>query len=213
MPKTSLLGRRRTRPDEAFGQYRESGSCTHFGLSAVGEPGEVSWHRTNAVWYWVGAHGGAGVTTLGSAVGAGLDASTAYPEPAGPVALPVVVVARSHAYGLLEAQHLAARAGTQGLTVLQRSARIVGLALIADAPGRLPKPLTELCHLVAGGYARVWDVPWVEAWRLGDTPTLANTPKQVGRMAREICVIVAKPKMDQSADTLERELGRTQSQR
>ncbi len=91
--------------------------------------------------------------------------------------------------------------------------RVVGLALVADAPGRLPKPLTELCHLVAGGYARVWDVPWVEAWRLGDTPTLANTPKQVGRMAREICVIVAKPKMDQGADTLERELGRTQSQR
>jgi hypothetical protein len=62
----------------------------------------------------------------------------------------------------------------------------MGLVLVADAPGRLPKPLGELKHLVSGGYSKVWEVPWVEAWRLGDPPSHVNTPKDVRRLVNDL---------------------------
>jgi hypothetical protein len=93
------------------------------------------------------------------------------------------VVARTSAQGLVRAQEIAARAAEEGMSVLGVAATVIGLALVADAPGRLPKPLAELRHLVSGAYAHVWDVPWVEAWRQGDPPSARNTPKEVGRMA------------------------------
>jgi hypothetical protein len=62
----------------------------------------------------------------------------------------------------------------------------MGLVLVADAPGRLPKPLAELKHLVSGGYSKVWEVPWVEAWRLGNPPDDANTPKNVRRLVNDL---------------------------
>ena len=134
-------------------------------------------------WCWLGAHGGSGVTTLAAAVGGGVDASMLRPGPqcAGPIA--VVVVARTSAQGLGRAQEIAARAAEEGMSVLGIAATVLGLALVADAHGRLPKPLAELRHLVSGAYPHVWDVPWVEAWRQGDPPSARNTPKEVGRMA------------------------------
>ena len=137
-------------------------------------------------WCWLGAHGGCGVTTLAAAVGGGVDASMLESGPpcAGPLA--VVVVARTSAQGLVRAQEIAARAAGEGMSVLGIAATVMGLALVADAPGRLPKPLAELRHLVSGAYPHVWDVPWVEAWRQGDPPSARNTPKQVGRMAEAL---------------------------
>jgi hypothetical protein len=137
-------------------------------------------------WYWLGAHGGSGVTTLAAAAGGGVDASTlrSRPQCAGPLA--VVVVARTSAHGLVRAQEIAARAAEEGMSVLGVAATVMGLALVADAPGRLPKPLAELRHLVSGAYPNVWDVPWVEAWRQGDPPSARNTPKEVGAMAEAV---------------------------
>ena len=86
----------------------------------------------------------------------------------------------------MRAQEIAAEAAGGELTVLQRAARVVGLVLVADAPGRLPKALAELSHLVAGGYPKVWLVPWVEAWRLGDPPNELNIPKEVRRMVNDL---------------------------
>ena len=137
-------------------------------------------------WCWLGAHGGSGVTTLAAAVGGGVDASMleSGPQCAGPLA--VVVVARTSAQGLGRAQEIAARAAEEGMSVLGIAATVLGLALVADAHGRLPKPLAELRHLVSGAYPHVWDVPWVEAWRQGDPPSARNTPKEVGRMAEAL---------------------------
>ena len=104
--------------------------------------------------------------------------------------LPVVVVARTSAYGLSQAQRVAAVAASpDGFNVLERSALVVGLVLVADAPGRLPRPLVELKHLVSGGYLRVWDVAWVEEWRLGDPPNQANTPKDVRRLVKDLAAL------------------------
>nr|WP_245702893.1 hypothetical protein [Arthrobacter subterraneus] len=45
---------------------------------------------------------------------------------------------------------------------------LMGLAVLADAPGKLPKPLRDLATIVGGGAPRLWHLPWVEAWRTGD---------------------------------------------
>jgi hypothetical protein len=136
-------------------------------------------------WCWVGLHGGSGVSTLAAAAGAGTDVSRVLPGPGRKVPVPVVNVARTSAFGLVRAQQVA-RLSENGVTVLGGPGALLGLVLVADAPGRLPKPLAELRHLVSGGFSRVWDIPWVEAWRLGDPPTEANAPKELRRMVEDL---------------------------
>jgi hypothetical protein len=119
---------------------------------------------TDPVCWFVGAHGGAGSTTLGYAVAGAADGGRYWPvrEDGG---TRVVLVARTHASGLRAAQ-TAARHWAEG--ALPQSVHLLGLAVIADAPGRLPRPLRELLHLISGGLPQVWDLPWIEALRLGD---------------------------------------------
>lgn len=135
-----------------------------------------------ARWWWVGCHGGAGVTTLHAAVGASSgDAGRYWPVPAsaGP-RHPVVLVARSSAAGLQAAQ-TAARQWASG----QVPATLLGLVVVADAPGSLPRPLRDLQRLVAGGVPRCWSVPWVEPWRLGEPPA-HHLPRELQRATREL---------------------------
>jgi hypothetical protein len=184
--KASWRIRRRSGRDGGLGQRSTGEAAAPFGSALAGERGEVGHPGTRLAWCWLGAHGGAGVTTLAAAADAGIEASRLLPGPHLIAPLPVVVVTRGHASGLVRAQEIAAQADLQGFTVSARPARVVGLALVADAPGHLPKPLAELRHLVAGGYLKVWPVPWVEAWRLGDPPNELNTPNEVRRMLNDL---------------------------
>lgn len=83
----------------------------------------------------------------------------------------VALVARTNWVGLTAAQ----RAATEWASgSLGDGIELAGLVLIADAPGRLPKPLRELQDLIAGGVPQLWSLPWVESWRLGPIdPTTA----------------------------------------
>ncbi len=65
-------------------------------------------------------------------------------------------------------------------------ADVLGLAIVADAPGRLPRPLRDLAALVAGGVPKVWHVPWVETWRLGEPVGLETSPRAVRQMVSEL---------------------------
>lgn len=126
---------------------------------------------------WHPAHGGAGATTLRLALGLGVEVRDRAVLNQEPHRI-TVVIARTHALGLIRAQELAYRyAG---------NATLGGLALVADAPGKLPKPLQELTRLVTGGYPMVWKIPWVEAWRMGDAPDASNTPRVLARMASDL---------------------------
>jgi hypothetical protein len=109
---------------------------------------------------WRGAHRGAGVTTLAGVFGGAEFGAGDTPG------LPTLVVCRFSSEGLLAAQGLAASelADTALWTCL-------GLVTVAARPGRPGKPLEELAALVAGGYPRLWPIPWMESWR---TPTGAN---------------------------------------
>lgn len=115
--------------------------------------------------WWLGAHGGAGESTLAGLAMGSQPTGHAWPIPGDRgTSNRVVVVARTNYSGLMAAQRVAREwaAGTTGDVV-----DLAGLVLIADAPGRRPKELRQLEQHVAGGYPRLWTMPWVEAWRMG----------------------------------------------
>ncbi|MFG3661293.1 DUF6668 family protein [Streptomyces sp. NPDC047706] len=126
----------------------------------VPDPSPVS-SRTVRRFSWVGTHGGAGVSTLATVYG-GQDCERAWPGSDDPQS--VLLVARTHATGLACALH--------ALELFRRGEAPVGLdldavVLVADAPGRLPRPLAQRIRLIES-VIDVYRVPWVPAWRLGD---------------------------------------------
>ncbi|MEU6141487.1 DUF6668 family protein [Streptomyces sp. NPDC047081] len=110
---------------------------------------------------WVGTHGGAGVSTLATVYG-GHDSGRDWPGPDAPRS--VLLVARTHASGLAAA----ARAlDAFRLGEAPAGLDLDALVLVADAPGRLPKPLDRHVRQLAS-VIDVYRVPWVPDWRLGD---------------------------------------------
>lgn len=144
--------------------------------------------------WWVGVHGGAGESTLEQLLEGSRAAGHAWPiVPADEGARParVVLVARTHARGLRAAQ-LAATEWASGDVPVD----LQGLVLLADAPGRLPKPLKEFARLVAGGVPQVWHLPWVESWRIGEAVSEDTAPKDVARLLehlRSACLVPTGP--------------------
>ncbi|MEU6480662.1 DUF6668 family protein [Streptomyces sp. NPDC047017] len=110
---------------------------------------------------WVAAHGGAGTTTLAAVYG-GRDCGQGWPGPDAPRS--VLLVARTHAAGLdavVRVLHLFSTGEVPpGL-------ELAAVVLVADAPGRLPRPLAQRLAPVESA-AAVHRVPWVPAWRVGD---------------------------------------------
>jgi hypothetical protein len=117
------------------------------------------------------AHGGAGVSCLLRAGLAGAGAVDA--ERAWPACGPVLLVARTSTYGL-EAARDAARTHAHGDA--GPDVALLGLVLVADAPGRLPPRIRSLADLVTGAFQRMWQVPWLTEWRLAaaDEPLPAH---------------------------------------
>ncbi|MFD7435811.1 DUF6668 family protein [Streptomyces sp. NPDC059861] len=117
--------------------------------------------RTVRRFSWVGTHGGSGVSTLAAVYG-GRDCGREWPGPADPQS--VLLVARTHATGLASVIH--------AMEEFRRGEAPAGLdldavVLVADAPGRLPRPLSQQIKLIES-VVDVYRVPWVPAWRLGD---------------------------------------------
>lgn len=140
-------------------------------------------YRSGADLWWVGAHGGAGETTLSALTPEWPGSGHAWPRTLarrGPVR--VVVTARSSARGLLAAQ----AASRQWAAGLLPHVQLVGLVVIADAPGRVPRPLRDLSQVVVGGFPRAWFVPWVEPWRLGEPPALETAPRSVRQLVDDL---------------------------
>ena len=68
--------------------------------------------------------------------------------------------------------------GGSGVTTLQAATGLGG-----DHTYLLP---VAEAQLISGGYPRTWRVPYVEAWRLGEPPSAANTPKVVARIGQDL---------------------------
>lgn len=136
--------------------------------------------RLPAALWLVGAHGGAGESTLAGLIEGAMPADHGWPQVSSDVAARVVLVARTHAAGLAAAQ----RALTQWAAGQVAGVELLGLVLVQDAPGRLPKELRQLAAVVEGGAPQVWHVPWVEDVRRGALEV--SWPKSVREMANEL---------------------------
>ncbi|MFF7176844.1 DUF6668 family protein [Streptomyces pseudovenezuelae] len=130
---------------------------------------------------WVGCHGGAGVTTLEHALPGGRDGSRMWPGAVPGPTVPVLLVCRSHVPGLMAAQ-TAVRQWASGSVP---GVDLLGLVVVADAPGSMPRPIKDLATLVRGGVSRSWFVPWVEPWRFGENPA-AHLPRPLARLRSEL---------------------------
>ena len=137
--------------------------------------------------HWIGVHGGAGEHTLASAVPGSVAAGHGWPTLAAagnmrPLDVPIALVARTHMRGLLAAQ-LALREWASGAV---SPTRMLGLVLVADSPGRLPKPLKDLQRIVSGGADQVWNVPFLEQLRLRSRDDLPPTDSSFEAIRRAI---------------------------
>ncbi|MFG3158554.1 DUF6668 family protein [Streptomyces sp. NPDC048232] len=111
---------------------------------------------------WIGVHGGAGVTTLAGVFG-GQDCGRGWPGPGDPSS--VLLVARTHAAGLTAV----GRAVEEfRLGRVPTGVGLDSVVLVADAPGRLPRPLAQRVRLLESA-VDVHRVPWIPAWRLDGT--------------------------------------------
>jgi hypothetical protein len=145
--------------------------------------------------WWVGVHGGAGETTMSHLLPGTRAAGHRWPIPPPPIPTPVVLVARTHGSGLRAAQ----RAAIEWASGVVQGVAVLGLVLIADAPGRLPRVLDDFADIVGGGVPRVWDIPWIEEWRRGEEPTPDNTPDEVFEVLESIYALRASNPADYPA--------------
>ena len=126
----------------------------------------------------VGAHGGAGATTWAHLLGAG-DAGCAWPRP--PHLVEVLVVARANRTGLRAAQ----AAAIQWASGAVEAVDLVGLLLVTDAPGRMPKGLRDYARLVKGAFPQVIEMGWVESWRVQEA-WKEPTPREAQRVLARV---------------------------
>ena len=131
-------------------------------------------------WWWVGCHGGAGCSTLARLIPGGWEAGRAWPRPelGGPPG--VLLVCRSHQHGLAAAA-AAIRQWAAGL--VSPAVSIWGLIIVADAPGRIPKPLAVWRSRLTGTVPATVLVPWVDRWRV-QPPTQDTAPNEIAQLGR-----------------------------
>jgi hypothetical protein len=114
------------------------------------------------LWWWLGAHGGAGVSTLTSLMAVSADARRMWPGGHRRQSPNVVLVCRTHTEGLERVRDLAAQ---YTVRLVPPGVRLLGLVTVADAPGKLPTPLRRLRDLVSATVPHAWHLPWIEHWR------------------------------------------------
>lgn len=127
----------------------------------------------------VGAHGGAGTTTIAELTGL-VDGGHAWPVSA-PVPNRVLVVAKTNMTGLQAAQAAALRVFSGAI----RGVEIVGVVLVADVPGRrMPRELVEMTTAIRAAFPLLIHIEWVNELRLGKIPS--RLPGRVSRAIEEI---------------------------
>ncbi|RNL51834.1 DUF6668 family protein [Arthrobacter oryzae] len=117
---------------------------------------------------WVtGAHGGSGESRTADLIDGARVTDHCWPVLQDGSKPRVLLVCRADMRGLTAAQG----ALTQWVSGAAPAVDLLGLTVLADAPGKTPKALRDFAVIVGGGAPRHWTLPWVEAWRHGDSTT------------------------------------------
>ncbi|SES38593.1 hypothetical protein SAMN04487983_104755 [Streptomyces sp. yr375] len=124
---------------------------------------------------WVATHGGAGSSTLAAVYG-GHDCGREWPGADAPPS--VLLVARTHAAGL---ESVLRTVDVFRCGEAPRGLDLDAVVLVADAPGRLPRPLAQRVRTIES-LIDVYRVPWVTDWRLGDLG--GSPPRETAALSR-----------------------------
>lgn len=137
-------------------------------------------------WWWLGCHGGAGVSTLAAFIRGGADAGQGWPDPAHGGPAQVVLVARSSAHGL----RCALSATRQWAAHAVPAVELVGAVVVADAPGRklYPAQTEQLAHL-RGVLAAVWVIPWLEELRVATPAAFPAVPPAISDLGADLATL------------------------
>ncbi|MFJ7751803.1 DUF6668 family protein [Arthrobacter sp. NPDC097144] len=136
---------------------------------------------SSSVWI-VGVHGGAGESALTHLIDGSRSTQHAWPVFKDTDEAPrVLLLCRSNRAGLEAAR----RALIEWAAPNQLNVDLLGLAVMADAPGKLPKLLRDLETIVGGGAPRLWRLPWVETWRTGNVQA-EHLPREIRKFITDI---------------------------
>lgn len=136
---------------------------------------------------WItGAHGGSGESRLADLLDGARATGHCWPVPQDGSAPKLLLVCRADMRGLTAARS----ALTQWASGAAPAVDLLGLAVLADAPGKTPKALRDFTAIVGGGAPRLWTLPWVEAWRHEDTPSVPSA-REYQRFTTDIAALVA----------------------
>lgn len=141
---------------------------------------------TAAVWV-VGSHGGAGESRTADLLDGARPTGHCWPVLQDGSKPRVLLVCRADMRGLTTAQS----ALTQWASGAAPAVELIGLAVLADAPGKTPKALRDFTAIVGGGAPRLWTLPWVEAWRHGDS-TSTPTSREYQRFITDVTALVTE---------------------
>lgn len=136
---------------------------------------------------WIaGVHGGSGESRLADLLDGARATGHCWPVPQDGSAPKLLLVCRADMRGLTAARS----ALTQWASGAAPAVELLGLAVLADAPGKTPKALRDFTAIVGGGAPRLWTLPWVEAWRHEDTPSVPGA-REYQRFTTDIAALVA----------------------
>lgn len=142
----------------------------------------------SAMLWIVGSHGGAGESRTADLIDGARPAGHCWPVMQDGSRPRVLLVCRTDMRGLTTAQS----ALTQWASGATPEVELIGLAVLADAPGKTPKALRDFAAIIGGGAPRLWILPWVEAWRHGDSTT---TPlgREYQRFITDVAALATEP--------------------
>lgn len=137
---------------------------------------------------WVtGSHGGAGESRVADMIGGARPTGHCWPVLPDGSKPQVLLVCRADMRGLVTARS----ALTQWASGAAPEIDLLGLAVLADAPGKTPKVLRDFTAIVGGGAPRLWTLPWVEAWRHGES-TAPPTAREYQRFITDIAALATE---------------------
>jgi len=138
-------------------------------------PQQALAHGAPPLW-WVGCHGGAGVSTLHRLTGLGVELGARWPAVHQSWSTQqIVLVTRATAAGMLAATGAVDQ--VRGRQV--PGVHVLGLVVVAGSPHRPPKVVTDRIALLTGWVSRVWRVGWCRELLAVDDPRDVGMPPDV----------------------------------